>query len=386
MNNQQLPRSKSSATRPMLMVTLLLPLALLARTTAAMPPEQQERFDALKAAGTKASVTVFPVVIWATNRAEKGVEDIGKDAGKVLGLLLEKAGMENLDPTDSAFVLPADVAFDQAARQFGDFVRAHPIKTDYALYAEIVGRTGGPPQFDEVRAVIVDRAGDGVWVDRQTPDDADFKRLKPGCLMTCCVLLSERVRTQLGIPESARDDAREGEFARMAAESSPAPDKAEWNAMEQRQAVMKKAGGAAAVAVFPVRLSNDEVSKDSAAQLAKLLNKKKLGKAEVFNSPLRVKIQRTHNEQKLLWDLARAFQDHLQQNPVDADYALLADYMISRRNGRVRAVHFVVCDRSGEWVIVDFQNDHHGDFQSIDPKSREDCDRLVAKRLEGYLR
>ena len=37
-------------------------------------------------------------------------------------------------------------------------------------------------------------------------------------------------------------------------------------------------------------------------------------------------------------------------------------------------------------LIVDFQNSHHGDFQSIDPKTPEDCGRLVAKRIEGYLR
>ena len=55
-------------------------------------------------------------------------------------------------------------------------------------------------------------------------------------------------------------------------------------------------------------------------------------------------------------------------------------------DGGAWAVHFVVCDREGEWVIVDFQNDHHGDFQSIDPKTPDDCGRLVAKRLQGYLR
>ena len=158
-------------------------------------------------------------------------------------------------------------------------------------------------------------------------------------------------------------------------------------AMEQRQTVMKKAGRSARMAIFPVRLSDDEVGKKDSAHLTKLLNRKKLCEAKAVDSPLRVKIQPSRNMQNLLWGLARAFQDHVKRNPPEADYALLADYIMDPRAGRgAWAVHFVICDRDGEWVIVDFQNDHHGDFQSVDPKTFDDCGRLVAKRLEVYLR
>ncbi len=350
-----------------------------------IPPDQQKRLAAMRAMGTKAPLTIFPVALAIGNKDDKGVEDIGKEVGKILGVLLEQAGMENLETTDSVFVLAADVDFDGAAGAFGEFVRANPIATGYALYAEVVGSKGDPPQIDEIRSVVVDKAGDCVWVDRQTSVDADFKRIKPSCLMTSCVLLTERVRKQLDIPKSAKNDSGEGKFARMMAKNSPGPDKAEWAAMEKRQAAMKKAGPAARVAVLPVRLSDEKVGKEDAAHLTKLLNEKKLGAAEVVDSPLRVKIQSSHNEQKLLWDLARAFQDHVKQNPPEADYVLLADYMMHPRGERAWAVHLVVCDRYGEWVIVDFQNDHHEDFQSVDPKTLDDCGRLVARRLMGYL-
>jgi hypothetical protein len=352
----------------------------------AVSPEQQERLKAIQAKGTEASLTVFPMALAKADKAEKSVEVVGRDAGKVLAMLLEQAGMKNLEIADSVFVLPADVEFDDAGQKFGEFISANPIKTDYALYVEVVARTGSPPQFDEIRSVIVDKAGECVFVDRQTPADRDFKRIKPSCLMTSCVLAAERVRTQLRIPESARDDSGEGKIARMLAKESPGPDKAEWQAMEQRQAAMKKTARNAKVAVFPVRLSGDKMSEGDAAHLASLLNKKKLCEAMAVGSPLRVEIRAARDEQKLRWDLARGFQDPLKQNPPEAESALLADYMMSRRDGRVRAVHFVVCDRAGEWVIVDFQNDHGEDFQSIDPKTPEDCGRLVAKRLKGYLR
>jgi hypothetical protein len=341
------------------------------------PPEQQKRFDAMQAKGTQASLTVFPVVMG---------DSTFKDVADVLALLLEKAGMTNLETTDAVFRLPKEAAFDKAAELFGEFVRKNPIETEYALYAEFVGT---PPKTGatEIRGIVVDRAGQSVWVDLQTPEDRDFKRIKPSDPMSCCLFLAERVRTQLGIPESARDDSGEGRIAKMFAENSPAPDKAEWAAMEQRQAAMKKAGRSAKVAVFPVRLSDDLASGTDAAHLAELLSKKKLCEAKAVDSALRVKIKPSRNMQNLLWGLARTFQDNVKRNPPEADYVLLADYIMDPRAGRgAWAVHFVICDRAGEWVIVDFQNNHHGDFQSIDPKTFDDCGRLVAKRLEGYLR
>jgi len=349
-----------------------------------VPPEQQERLEAMQAKGPRASLTVFPVVV-------SDSASFNQDVGGVLALLLEKAGMSHLQTTDAAFHLPKEAAFDQAAALFGAFVRANPIDTDYALYAEFVGTPATGPK--EIRGVIVDKAGQGVLIDRWTQADRAFKRAKPRDPMTCCHFLAERVRTGLRIPKSARDDSGNGKIARMFAEKSPTPDKAEWSAMEQRQAAMKKAGGSATLAVFPVRLSDDEVSKKAAAHLTRLLTENKLCEAKAADAAMRVTIQPARNEQKLLWELARKFQDHVRKNPpktaegLPADYALMADYIMDPREGRgAWAVHFVLCDRDGEWVIVDFQNNHHGDFQSIDPKTYNDCGRLIAKRLEGYLR
>ena len=361
-----------------LAVHLLVPGCQALGGTKQLPPEQQKRFDAIRAKGTQTSLTVFPVVMGDSAA-------FNRDIAGVVVVLLEKVGMTNVETTDAVFRLPKEATFDQAAELFGEFVRKNPIDTDYALYAEFIGSPETGPR--EIRSVIVDRTGQSVWVDRQTAADRAFKRAKPHTPMTCCMFLVERVRTQLGIPKSARDDSGKGKFARMSSENSAGPGKAERAAMEQRRTVMKKAGRSAKVAVFPVRLSDDEASVTDAAHLAELLSKKKLCEAKAVDSPLRVKIEPSRSMQNLLWGLARTFQDHVKRNPPEADYALLADYVMDPRAGHgAWAVHFVVCDRDGEWVIVDFQNNHHGDFQSIDPKTFDDCGRLVAKRLEGYLR
>jgi hypothetical protein len=341
----------------------------------AVPGDQQERLEAMRAEGTRASLTVYPVVM-----GEEAVTDV---AG-VLALLLEQAGMKELGLSNAVLRLPAGATFEEAPALFGAFVRQSPPGTEYALYAEFIGDpTTGPK---EIRGVIVDKSGQTVWVDRQTASDRALRRARPDCPMDCCVFLAERVRKGLGIPKSARDESGEGRIARRLAKDSPVPDKAEWSALERRQEAMKKAGRSATVVVFPVRLADDEVGQEEAARLAELLNEERLCAAGAVESPWRVKTAHSRNEQKVLWDLARAFQAHVKQNPPEADYALLADYIMRPEERRAWAVHFVVCDRRGEWVIVDFQNGHHGDFQSIDPKTYDDCGRLVARRVQGYLR
>ena len=333
------------------------------------------RLEAIRQKGADASLTVFPPVV--------GDRPI-KEAADVVALMLEKAGMESLETTETAFQMPEGIEFDEAAGAFGEFVRDHPIATDYALYGQFVGTPQTGPQ--EVRGIVVDKAGRGVWVDRQMPDDDDFKRIKPDCPMTCCVLLTERLRGALKLPKSAKKDDGEGKFAKRMAQKSGTPKKAERAAMEARLEAMKKAGRRTSVAVFPVRLSDDEVSSQGAAHLAELLNRKGLCQAQTVDTALHIELQRSRDEQKVLWDMAHAFREHIKRNPPAADYAVYADYMFSGRDGRVMAVHLAVCDRAGEWVIVDFQNSHWGDFKSIDPQTSEDCGRLAARRLAGYLR
>jgi len=345
--------------------------------TRAMPPEQRARFETLRDQATEASMTVFPIEM-GDNAA------FNKDAGAVLALLLEQAGMKNLQTTDAAFRGPAGAPWDQVVAQFGEYVQKHPITTDYALDAQIIGsaRTGA----QEIRGVIVDRAGRVVWMDRQTASDPALKRAKPNCPMACCQFFAQRVRKQLGIPRSARDTSGQGRIARMVASQSPGPGDAERKAMAKRLATMKKAGPGATVAVLPVRIAADATGEAEAHELAKLLNQDKLCHAIEVNTPLTAPRKRSYNEQITLWDLARTVKAYVKEHPSDADYVLMADYIMGPAGKGAWAVHFVVCDRNGEWVIVDFQNDHHRDFKRIDPQTYDDCAKLVVRRLEGYLR
>ena len=138
--------------------------------------------------------------------------------------------------------------------------------------------------------------------------------------------------------------------------------------------------------IFPARVGGDTASVENAAELAKLVNDAKLCKAVPATQAVVLKAsQADPNEQKTLWELAREFREYVRNNRPDADYVLYADYVFNPKDWEQGFVHFVVCDRQGEWVIVDYQNSHHSDYQSIRPVSRKDCDKLLVKRLEQHL-
>ena len=335
---------------------------------------QAQRLQKLRGDGAKAAITILPVLM---------MEKPNREIADALGLTLEKAGLENLTAADTPFTPPAGTAWEQLPAALGEFVRKNAPPTPYVLLAEFVGTPQTGPQ--EVRFAIVDKDGALVLADRQTPADADFKKFAAADPdpMGCSALVAERVRKLLSLPAPAQPE-REGKFAQLWAQKSGTPTEGERAAMKKAQERFKAALRGASVLVFPARVGG-EVNTEHARQLAEAITKEFGCQAHVAEAPFKVDIAPSRNEQRLLWDLARAFRDHVRQTHPDADYLLLADYYLSPE-GPVGAVHFVVCDRAGEWVIVDFQNNQHEDFQRLNPKSADDCDRLVVRRLAGYLR
>lgn len=45
----------------------------------------------------------------------------------------------------------------------------------------------------------------------------------------------------------------------------------------------------------------------------------------------------------------------------------------------------ILCDRQGDWVLVDLSNSDQPDYQEIKPISAEGCDTLLVERLKGKL-
>jgi len=161
------------------------------------------------------------------------------------------------------------------------------------------------------------------------------------------------------------------------------PEPGEQEAMERRLAELKEADDPAFV-VYPIR-RGDGVDADGAACLAALIEERCLGSAGALERGPWFELRPSMNEQSHLWEMARDFRAHVRANPPAKGYALYADYFLSEKDRAVHAVHFAVCDRAGEWVLVDFQNSHHDDFREIAPRTQRDCDELVVTRMARAL-
>jgi hypothetical protein len=338
--------------------------------------EQEKRLELMKSKGPEASLTILPIRL-----AGKPFDRVTE----VVGLLVEQRGLKNIELGSTAFNPEDKTAMEGLVVSLGEFIRKNPITTEYALYAEYNGsrQTG----LDELRAVIVDKTGAPVWTDRQTPQDEAFKRLESREPMTLSVLLVERLSPQLSLSEETAKTAKPGKMARLMEERSGLPPENERAPLPGRQETMRKSLPKATLVVFPIRIGGNAADAAGAADLAKMIDDAGLCKAEAAKNSLLLKAsQADPNELKVLWDLAREFRDHARNNPADADYVLYADYVFSPQNWEQGIVHFVVCDRKGEWVIVDMQNSHHDDYQSIKPISKDGCNKLLVKRLKGYLK
>jgi hypothetical protein len=237
-----------------------------------------------------------------------------------------------------------------------------------------------------VRFVVANAAGEIVLSDRQTPKDRDFKRTaaRDPDPMGCSVLVATRLFSRMDWKEQVVEEGK-GKFAQLWAEKSGTPSDDERAAMEKRAAELKANLNDARVTVYAT-LIGEKTDGQSAARLAQSISKKLGCEAQASERALSIRLEPTSNEQKRLWDLARALRVRLANEPSETEYAMVAEYYIEPEGGAVHAVHFVLCEKSGGWVIADFQNDLWEDFQRIAPGSAADCDRLVVERLEKRLK
>jgi hypothetical protein len=337
-------------------------------------PEQQKRCELMKSKGPEASLTILPVRVSIPREFRDRVSII-------VGILFEQRGLKNIELGQSDFDPGNTNSMESIAASLGEFVRKSPIASEYALYTEYHGDS--QRTIDALRAIVVDKAGEVVWTDRLTPQDEAFQKVGDPDAMGFSGLLAERLSPQLNLNEETAKAAKPGKMAALAVELFGMPLEDERTPLPGRQKEMKEAKPKASLMVFPVRIGGKTVDEASAANLAKMINATGLYRAVAAKQSVSLKAS---NEWDALCGLARAFRGYAKKNPAEADYVLYADYVFNPQNWEQGFVHFVVCDRKGEWVIVDLQNLHQPDYQSIRPTSREACDRLLVKRLEGYLR
>jgi hypothetical protein len=364
---------------------LALSFAIIASTTAraaeapsqsSPPTEQAKKAGQMTARGPDAPLTVLPVVL------------VGRPFDRlteVVALLLEQQGLRTIELGTTAFVPSRDDSpMEKLPEALANFVRQNPPATEYVLYAEFNGnRQSG---LNELRAVVADKAGTILWTDHQTASDEPFRKADAREPMTMAVLLVQRLSPRFGLTDETAKAAKPGKFARMMDERSGLPPQEERDAIPARQQAMASSSRNATVLVIPV-VAPDHSEHEAAARIAKAVGDAGLFKAA--SSPADAAALQPPrpdpNELKMLWDLARELRQHVKDSPPPADYVLCAAYGFNSQNWEQGYAHFVVCDRRGEWVVVDKQDSHDDDYQSIRPTSKDLCEKLLLKRLQGYL-
>jgi hypothetical protein len=332
------------------------------------------------------SVTVYPIAIVPSDKMPASVPE---RLAEVVGVLLERAGMEQIEIADTPFSPPKTDDPAKLADAFGQFIGKQSLKTEYAFLAQILAPEP-ERKIKEIRTIVADKTGKVIFNDLADEKTFSQSEIKPDEPMLACVFIFTRLGKVWELADPERENVPEGKFAELMNKRSGLPSKEEIAAMEKRLEVLKEKNTPMKemkVTVYPIHLWEGS-AKSGAAQLAKIISESGICQAEPSDIDTKLKIKGDPNEQKILWDTARAFRDFLRKNPPATQYALLADYGISPASDGKReagGVHLILCDKSGDWVLVDFQNSHHADFQSIAPKSVEDCNRLAVKRLKSYF-
>jgi len=345
-----------------------------------------------------ASLTIFPVavnLIGPVNKDEhhrafadayqrKFRERAGEFAA-TLGLLLEEKGYDKFKVTDASFQFPTDTtAREERAAAFGTFVSESGLKTDYALGVELT--LDIERSWQGVYSVIVDTNGDIAWEDSQGPGYRTFDEDYAGTEFGRLELVCSRLTAPIGLDKLPKKElAADKEQALREMRAKEPPSQSESAAMDNQLKTMKKAGVSARVLVYPARVGGDHTDPSCATRLCKLLNEAKLCQATAAEKGPIMEGSGWPDETHVLWLFARNVRDYVREHAADSDYILFADYWFNPR-GEVWAVHFVVCDHTGDWVIVDLQNPHQEEFQRIKPKTLDDCDSLVLERLKASLR
>ncbi len=328
------------------------------------------------------TVTVFPVPITPSEHISTSIP---RRIAEVIGLGLERAGMEQVKIGEMSFTPPATEDISEVAKAFGHFVADQKLDSHYAVFVQIFGRPG--VGISEIRTIAVDAKGAVVLSNDARQQALSQVTPTPKDPITASLFVVNQLVQTWKLANPMRKDAPQGPMAELMRKRSGLPPQEQLDAMKKRLQDDKAKLPSATVAVYPIHLWNGS-DEACTAKLVKLLNERRLCQAEVTDIQPRLDVQGDPNEQKVLWDTARQFREFLRHNPPQAEYALLADYGLSpHADGQELAnhVHLILCDRAGQWVLVDFQNSKQADFQRIEPKTCAECNRLAVERLTRLL-
>lgn len=157
---------------------------------------------------------------------------------------------------------------------------------------------------------------------------------------------------------------------------------------EQAEEQFRAALGHTSITVFPAFVRTGEQKRYDAAaarQIADFLSGAELATTTVATAEVPVTSQWGMNQARMFRESVADFQEYIRANPPQTTYALLPEYLIDGQGGVV-GVHFYVLDANGTCASGALLNSHHQAFNEVDPKSADDCTRIVLNVLRAELK
>ena len=140
----------------------------------------------------------------------------------------------------------------------------------------------------------------------------------------------------------------------------------------------------AVISVLPVQIGRTPDT-SHAVNLAQRMPRAGVCRACGIVRPVAFVAVRPEQDDDAFRELALEVRTYLRQNPTGADFTLYATYALTTAQDQLTAIHLVLCDAQGEWVMVDRQVLHGATSSSAPPASERDGDELVVLRLQGFL-
>lgn len=144
--------------------------------------------------------------------------------------------------------------------------------------------------------------------------------------------------------------------------------------------------GNSTITVFPtyVRLGDGHYNTESARQIAAVFQNNRFATTQIAATEIPVGGEWGMNQSKMFRDSAASVGQYVRHNPIDTDYALLAEYLMGRPDA-VGGVHGYLVDKEGKLAWGFGVNSHHEVFNRFSPDSEEDCTAIACAIINERL-
>lgn len=299
------------------------------------------------------SVTILPV----TAMPNEFPEDFAKRVAMVIGTLLEKQGLEKIEIADKPIVTANSQKITDLVTDYQKAVQSSSFTTDLALQVQFDGKPNTGVQ--SLRWLVIDRTGKVVVQKEATSNDWKNANIRPSDPMTCSAYVAEQLQKHWKLP--GKPSSTDGKLVTFWKRDAGLPEADELTRMQERRSLYRKERSSKTLSiVIPKRSGHDSgiASKELAASLGKSLRME----VQVIEDSKLIPSTMHSNEQRVLWDMAKATKKWIEETRPQTDYVLCLD--AASIESHLHFIHLILCNRQGDWVWVDYMNDHHQDFPS----------------------